>query len=76
MIGFTPVEIECSGAGRCHGPQLWCDLCGDTTNQCDEIECDVHGRSQHAETCAVLQGWGILGRARCTCGLTPGKPRA
>lgn len=32
----------CPGTDQCHGPQVWCDRCGDTSTICDMANCDAH----------------------------------
>lgn len=37
---------ECPGPGKCHGPRVWCDNCGDVRHICDarlrDERCDAH----------------------------------
>lgn len=33
---------ECPGRGECHGSMAWCDVCGDVSATCPEVECDLH----------------------------------
>ena len=35
---------ECPGRLKCHGPAVWCDVCGDVDLYCDDPECDIHLR--------------------------------
>lgn len=33
------VSDECPGNGSCHGPVVWCEWCGDTSQMCDARDC-------------------------------------
>jgi hypothetical protein len=37
---------ECPGPGKCHGPRVWCDNCGNVGHICDtrlrDERCDAH----------------------------------
>ncbi len=34
-------DLECAGAGHCHGPARWCYACGDVSKTCAS-GCDLH----------------------------------
>lgn len=40
------IDSGCQGPGKCHGPQKWCDTCGDVDQTCDARlrgeRCDAH----------------------------------
>jgi hypothetical protein len=41
----VPAGSACEGVGRCHGPQKWCDACGDVSDVCDQADCAAHVRA-------------------------------
>jgi len=42
-VTFGKLEVSgCGDKGRCHGALKWCDLCGDVSEVCDSVYCDVH----------------------------------
>jgi len=43
------VSNECTGRFRCHGPVVWCDVCGDVDLVCDDPNCDAHERGSERE---------------------------
>jgi hypothetical protein len=47
-------EIECPGAGKCHGCLKWCNECGDVKHVCDarlrHDRCDSHPVPPESET--------------------------
>lgn len=72
LVDLEQIKLDCPGAGRCHGPQNWCDRCGDVAHVCDdEINCAVHPRicvecggtgeleaSGYADECPYCNGTG------------------
>lgn len=42
IVYSFPGGPVCPGAGKCHGPVVWCDNCGDTADDCDDTDCDAH----------------------------------
>lgn len=38
------MSADCPGRFKCHGPDSWCDQCGDVDLVCDDPRCDVHAR--------------------------------
>jgi hypothetical protein len=42
-LSTPPKADDCPGRGCCHGPQQWCDSCGNVARVCDQHDCDAHG---------------------------------
>lgn len=36
------MDEPCDGPSTCHGPQTWCDRCGDVLTACNATRCDRH----------------------------------
>jgi hypothetical protein len=55
-------EPFCELAGTCHGPLVWCDVCGDVgADNCDDDDCDGH-RYRVEECDDGTPGWVVYDR--------------